>query len=150
VVLEAIDGAEIDAAVKRFFRVATGGGKIQFAEGERQREERIQVVGYAGHNRLMDGVTLPSAARFAGAAAVPSFVMACISEDYFGAALRQAGSTPLVMTKTLMAPEGYVIEAIARGIGEDLPRGGLRERAVLAYAQWQRISTGVASHTFAR
>ncbi|MEO7327168.1 MAG: hypothetical protein ABI193_01230 [Minicystis sp.] len=152
VVLEAVDGTEIDAAVLRFFRLATGGGTIHFSEGERAREERIQVVGYAGHNRLMDGVALPRASAEAEghAKAIPSFVMACISEDYFGAALRRAGSTPLVMTKTLMAPEGYVIEAISRGIGEDLPRTGLRERAVQAYAQWQRISIGVASHTFAR
>lgn len=150
VVLEAIDGTAIDTAVARFYKVATGGGAVHFAEGEQAREERIQVVGYAGHNRLMDGVTLPAASTGARARAVPSFVMACISEDYFGAALRQAGSTPLVMTRTLMAPEGYVIEAIARGLGDDLPRASLRERAVAAYAQWQKISPGVASHTFAR
>jgi hypothetical protein len=150
VVLEAVDGTAIDAAVARFFGLATGGGRVRFQDGERAREERVQVVGYAGHNRLMDGVALPRVASFAGARAIPSFVMACASEPYFGEALRKAGSAPLVMTRSLMAPEGYVIEAIARGLGEDLPQSSLRARAVAAYGKWQRISAAAASTIFAR
>ncbi|MFO0759963.1 MAG: hypothetical protein U0359_25990 [Byssovorax sp.] len=150
VVLEAIDGTAIDKALARFMRLATGGGTVHFQDGDRRREERIQVAGYAGHNRLMDGVPMPARASGPGRTPIPSFVMACISESYFDASLRGAGSTPLLLTRTLMAPEGYLIDAITRGLGENLPHPALRERAIAAYATWQRISPGVAAHTFAR
>jgi hypothetical protein len=76
--------------------------------------------------------------------------MACYSEPYFGAALRSAGSDTLVMTRNLMAPEGYVLDAITKALGEDAPREDVRRRAVEAYARWQRISPAAASSIFLR
>jgi hypothetical protein len=49
-----------------------------------------------------------------------------------------------------MAPDGYVIEAIVNGLGEDLPLLGLRERVVRAYARWQRIPARVARSILAK
>ncbi|APR78642.1 Hypothetical protein A7982_03989 [Minicystis rosea] len=147
VVLEAVHGDAIDQAVDHLWRTATGGGRISFQDGERRRDERILVTGYAGHNRLMDGKTLPEAR---GGAPVPSFVLACKSEPYFGPSLRAAGSSPLVMTSTLMAPEGYLIDAIARGIGERLDPAELRRRAVAAYAKWQKLTPRQAGSVFAK
>lgn len=151
VILEAVDGAQIDQAVKRFWGLATGGGQARWRDGETTREERIHVVGYAGHNRMMDGLKFPAAPLPAAEKKpVPSFVMACASEPYFSPSLRLAGSEPIVMTRSLMAPEGYVVDAIARALGENLPRGEVRARAVEAYAQWQRLSPRAASSIFAR
>ena len=91
VVLEAVHGSEIDKAVDRFWDLATRGGEVAFEDGGHARRERISVAGYAGHNRLMDDKALPPLA--AGARApVPSFVLACKSEPYFGDALSRAGS----------------------------------------------------------
>ena len=53
------------------------------------------------------------------------------------------------MTRTLMAPEGYLIDAIAKGLGENLPDKDLRKRAVDAYGTWQRLTPQQASATFA-
>jgi hypothetical protein len=62
-----------------------------------------------------------AAATEQGAAeANASFVLACYSENYFAASLRHAGSTPLVTTRALMAPEGYLIHAIVEGLGQNL------------------------------
>lgn len=150
VVLQAVHGGAIDEAVSRFWALATQGGEVRFDDAGAARRARIHVAGYAGHNRLMDGVALPSAGAPApGGAPIPSFVMACASDAYFSAPLRGAGSAPLVMTRALMAPEGYVIDAIARGLGENLPAAAVRARAVEAYATWQRLSPGVASSIFA-
>src|SRR5439155_16274319 len=121
----------------------TEGGRLSFQDGDRRRDERIGIVGYAGHNRLMDGKTLPRASASARAP-IPSFILACASEPYFGASLEQAGSLPLVMTRTLMAPEAYLIDAIARGLGENLPAPELRKRAVSAYGKWQKLSPRAA------
>jgi hypothetical protein len=152
VVLEAFHGREIDAAVRAFYDEATGGGSASFQEGEATRTVPVHVVGYAGHNRLMDGVALDTLVglRRESQQAVPSFTFACKSAPYFGAALASGGSSALVMTTDLMAPEGYVIEAMARGLGDRLSRAALRQRVVAAYARWQRIPERTASGIFAR
>jgi hypothetical protein len=153
VVLRAIHGAEIDAAVRDFYHYATAGAHVSFEEQGQTRMVRVHAVGYAGHNRLMDvalaqivGATeTPSAG-----AALPSFVFACRSAPYFSQALANGGSTALVMTRDLMAPEGYVIEAMARGLGDHLTQAELRQRVVTAYARWQRIPERTGSSIFAR
>lgn len=146
-VLDAIDGNRIDDAVVRFFRAATEGEQVVFDDGDTQREVRVDVVGYAGHNRLMDDVELPEV-REGERKPIRSFVLACYSHSYFTKALTEAGSTPLTMTKTLMAPEGYVVEAASRAVAEKDTRPELRERVVRAYAHWQKTTYSTASRVF--
>lgn len=149
VVLDAYHGDNIDQAVEMFWIRATRGGIIHFRDGDRDRTERVSVVGYAGHNRLMDGVRLSEVTQGNGSP-IPSFVLACASEQYFGPALRAAGSETLVMTRTLMAPEGYVLDAVVRAIGDHAERGQIRTAAVKAYAKWQKLSDSVAGTIFAK
>jgi hypothetical protein len=148
VVLQAVHGDAIDQAVDHFFHMAAEGARVAFDDGGRRREEPVTVAGYAGHNRLMDGKELPAPAA-GQRAPVPSFVLACASEPYFAASLRSAGSEPLVMTRTLMAPEGYLVDAIAQGLGEGLSPRALRARAVAAYARWQKLTPRAAGSIFA-
>jgi hypothetical protein len=150
VAFEAVHGASIDRALERFWRAATEGGRLRFTDHGRARDVRVHVAGYAGHNRLMDGRRLPPPPPRAGARPVPSFVMACVSERYFGDALRAAGSEPLVMTRALLAPEGYVLDAITRALGDGAALPEIRARAVDAYARWQRLTPAVASGIFAK
>lgn len=152
VVLDAFHGKRIDDAVRAFFAMAKTGATVAFSQGGERRTVRVQVAGYAGHNRLMDVDLAPAADERAPAVAssVPSFVMACRSEPYFTPTLGALGSTPLVMTTALMAPEGYVVDALAKALGDDRPRAEVRDATVRAYARWQRLSPGVASHMFAR
>lgn len=154
VVLRAIHGAQIDEAVRDFYRFATQGARVSFTEDGQERTVRVHVAGYAGHNRLMEGVTLeqivgPATAK-PESAPLPSFMFACRSAPYFSAALSEHGSNPLVMTRDLMAPEGYVIEAMARGLGDHLSQKELRQRVVAAYARWQRMPERTAGSIFAR
>ena len=149
VVLDAIHGDAIDDAVAIFFAAATTGKRVTLDDHDRQRSLIVSAAGYAGHNRLMDGTTLPEVGqRETGALA--AFVLACRSDSYFSASLRDAGSTPMVMTRSLMAPEGYVVEAAARALGDNLPRAQIRNRTVWAYARWQRIEPRLADRVFAR
>lgn len=149
VVIDAYHGDSIDQAVDMFWHRATKGGVVFFRDGDKDREVRVSVAGYAGHNRLMDGIRLPAVPKD-GASAIPSFVLACASEQYFGPALRAAGSETLVMTRTLMAPEGYVLDAVVRAIGDHAPRVQIRASAVRAYAKWQKLSESVAGTIFAK
>ncbi|EYF08789.1 hypothetical protein [Chondromyces apiculatus] len=146
-VIQAVHGKSIDQAVAMFWSTATGGGEVRFQDGGKERVERIQVAGYAGHNRLMDRSAVPLTPALQ--APVPAFVMACSSEAYFAAPLSAAGSAPLLTTRVLMAPEGYVVEAMARALGENAPLAGLRARVVDAYASWQRMPVAEARKVFA-
>jgi hypothetical protein len=146
VVLDAVHGSKIDAATTGFFRRAAEGSTLIIDDGSKRRRLPVAVAGYAGHNRLMDGLRLPASAP--SEHAVPSFVLACESGPYFGDALRTSGSSPLVTTRTFMAPEGYVVEAMARALGKDRPASELRAAVVRAYAKWQKISTKSAGRIF--
>lgn len=149
VVLEAVHGDAIDHAVERMWTTATAGARVSFADGERERTAAVHVVGYAGHNRMMDGLRLPEVSA-PSSAALPAFVLACYYESYFSGSLRRAGSWPLVMTRALMAPEGYLLDAVLQGLGDNDSESALRRRAVLAYAKWQKLSFGAASTIFAK
>jgi hypothetical protein len=149
VVLRAVHGRQIDAAVQDLYRFAGQGADVVFEQQGEKRRVPVHVVGYAGHNRLMDGVTLTPAAT-GGRRALPSFVFACRSAPYFSETLSDLGSQPLVMTRDLMAPEGYIIEALARGLGDHTSTRELYERVVLSYARWQRIPERTARSIFAR
>ncbi|MRG98374.1 hypothetical protein [Polyangium spumosum] len=151
VVLDAYHGDSIDRAVEAFHHLATRGGRVRFHDGGGSREVRVTVAGYAGHNRLMDGVRLPPPpGPEERGRAIPSFVLACDSEPYFGPALRAAGSETWLMTRSLMAPEGYVLDAVVTAIGENATPTVIRDRAVAAYARWQKLSRGAAGSIFAK
>jgi hypothetical protein len=147
VVLDAIHGARIDDAVRRFHREATEGGTVELRDGEARRRLRVSVSGYAGHNRLMDGLELPAATARTGA--LPAFVLACYSDKYFAEALERAGSAPLVTTHSLMAPEGYVVEATVRALASNASEASIREAVAQAYAKWQKIHPSAARRMFA-
>lgn len=149
VVLDAYHGDSIDQALDMFWHRATRGGVVHFRDGDQDREVRVSIAGYAGHNRLMDGVELPAVPN-GRASPIPSFVLACASEPWFGPALRAAGSETLVMTRTLMAPEGYVLDAVVRAIGDGAAPVQIRRSAVNAYAKWQKLSESVAGTIFAK
>lgn len=149
VILQAVHGDQIDRAVLQFWKIATEGGTIAFSDNNKERSISIHVAGYAGHNRLMDGLKLPRTTKETPPGdAIPSFVMACHSDSYFSEALEKAGSAHLMATRALMAPEGYVIDAITKGLGDNLSEKELRAETVRVYAQWQRISIQEAGSVF--
>ncbi|MEZ4372794.1 MAG: hypothetical protein R3B07_18360 [Polyangiaceae bacterium] len=157
VVLQAVHGSKIDRAIDDLWRNATEGARVSFKDPQRaadeaKRSEVVHVAGYAGHNRLMDGKRLPSLSPAdvlaRDAPAHPAFVLACYSDRYFSASLESAGSKNLVSTQTLMAPEGYLVDAVAKGLGENDSPSALTDRAIRTYAKWQRISIPQARRTF--
>lgn len=48
-----------------------------------------------------------------------------------------------------MAPEGYVISALATALGDNLSATAVRQRTVEAYAKWQRLTPKQAGAIFA-
>ncbi len=149
VVLDAIHGARIDDAVGAFWRNATEGGRALIRDGGVERVVDVGIAGYAGHNRLMDGLRLPRGVHASGPR-TPSFVLACFSESYFAATLTEAGSAPLVTTTAYVAPEGYALEATVRALGDNPTKSEIRQRVIAAYAKWQNIPIATAARIFTR
>ncbi|MFO0554841.1 MAG: hypothetical protein U0271_41070 [Polyangiaceae bacterium] len=147
VVFDAYHGSQIDQAIDDFYREAEGGNRLTLHVGDNDVTYQVDVVGYAGHNRMMDGKTAPE--QTGAGAPLPSFVMACDSKDYFSEPLAARGSSPLLLTRDLMAPEGYVVDAIALALGDNASKKTLRDKTVQAYARWQSIEASVAGRIFA-
>jgi hypothetical protein len=150
VVLEAWRGDRIDEALGAFFDEAARGARLRFADGGVERELDVDLVGFAGHNRMLDGARAEAHHARPGDRPTPSFVFACYSRATFEAPLLERGSRPIVLTQALMAPEGYLVEALAEGLLERGSRRALRNRLGAAYARWQSIEEGLGRAIFAQ
>lgn len=136
--LRAYAGDRIDDALEDFLRAAAGGSSAD-------------LVVWAGHDRLMDRAP-PELQALSGATPRPVAVLACMSEQYFGPVLRSLGARPVVLTRTMMAPEAYLLEALAATVARHGPTeaGRLRTALVDAYARYQRITPRAAGTVFSR
>ena len=148
-VLQATHGDSTDSVVDDFWRLASEGGSVAFSDGGRERQVRVSAVGYAGHNRLMDGKRLPGVVAGQQRTPISSFVLACRSEPWFGPSLRTAGSTPLLTTRELMAPEGYLVDAAVRSLASNGSPRVIRNAAIAASQSWQKLEYAAAAWIFA-
>jgi hypothetical protein len=110
---------------------------------------RAELVVWAGHDRLMDRGP-PEVRAPPGAEARPVAVLACMSEQFFGPVLRSLGVRPVALTRTMMAPEAYLLEALAGAVARHGPTDAhaLRAALVAAYARYQRLSPRAAGSVF--
>lgn len=136
--LRAYAGDAIDTALEDFLRAAAGAS-------------RADLLVWAGHDRLMDREP-PQVETPPGATPRPVVVLACMSEQYFGPVLKTLGSSPVALTRTMMAPEAYLLEALATTVARHGPTEPKAMRAALveAYARYQRISLRSASSVFSK
>ena len=130
-------GDAIDDALAAFLSAAAGAS-------------RAGLVVWAGHDRLMD-VAAPKLSGWPNPVP-PSAVLACLSERYFGPVLRGLGARPVVLTRSLMAPEAYLLEALLATVARRGPeaKAELRAALVAAYARYQRISPKSAASVFSK
>ncbi|WP_431113071.1 hypothetical protein [Variovorax paradoxus] len=140
---EAWRGKHIDRAMLAFMQ--------QAATPPRKSTVR-EMIAFVGHNGLMDLKHQSMPDRFArhGTHAKMAVILACQSDAYFRSHLLAAGAHPVVTTFSLMAPEGYVMEAIAREFAQpsaDLEQV-MRRSAGDAYAKFQKISARAGRRVF--
>jgi hypothetical protein len=109
-----------------------------------------EMVVFIGHDGLMDIQNQPIIQLFPKHAMheKKAVALTCMSEEFFSAHLIAAGSKPVVTTFSFMAPEAYVLEAIARGFANQASEEELRISAGLVYAKYQRISEKAGKAVF--
>ncbi len=140
VTADAYRGSRIDQAMLDF---------MQQAATPPNTTKREMVV-FIGHDGLMDIQNQPIIERFPKHARheKQAVVLACMSEEYFSEHLLAAGSKPVVTTYSFMAPEAYVLDAVARGFANQASEVELRSSAGTAYAKYQRISAKAGKAVF--
>lgn len=140
VTADAYRGRRIDQAMSDF---------MQQAATPPNATTREMVV-FIGHDGLMDEQNQPIIERFPKHAGhdKQAVVLACLSEEFFSGHLLAAGAKPVVTTFSFMAPEAYVLEAIARGFANQASEAELRNSAGIAYAKYQHISAKAGKSVF--
>ena len=149
-VADAYRGREIKTATSDFVSFAAGANPSTLEV----KGKRISIGGgadmviYVGHDGLMNfqlaKLTSPKDKRKRKVA-----VLCCISQQYFGPAIRTAGADPILWTKSLMAPEAYVVEAATQSFLKKEHGSKATERASAAYAKYQHINVKAARTVFA-
>jgi len=140
VTADAYRGSRIDQAMLDFMQqAATPPGA-----------EKREMVVFIGHDGLMDEQNLSIIKRFPKHVRhdKQAVVLACMSDEFFAGHLLAAGSIPVVTTYSFMAPEAYVLEAIARGFANGASEAELRSSAGAAYAKYQRIPAKAGKSVF--
>ncbi len=148
VVADAWAGPNIRDATIRYFEHAAGRDLEFVTIGDEHIAAggAAHVVAYVGHNGLMDFDIPTVAPREGGVSA--AIALACISKDDFAPVLDRVGAEPILLTRSLMAPEAYTLDAalLAWFSGGDA-------RAVYvagsdAYCAYQKCSTRTARKMF--
>nr|PJZ93512.1 hypothetical protein CH379_07450 [Leptospira ellisii] len=135
--IHAYAGDRIDEALEHFLRTASG-------------KTKTDLLVWAGHDRLMDRPPPEIETESRNKQAVA--VLACESEKYFGPVLRSLRTDPIAMTRTFMAPEAYLLEALA----DTAARSGIRDKRAVrsslirTYSKYQKISERAAGTVFSR
>ncbi|MGR9085648.1 MAG: hypothetical protein ACU841_01065 [Gammaproteobacteria bacterium] len=140
VTADAYRGSRIDQAMLDFMRQAATP-----PDGDTR-----EMVVFIGHDGLMDEQNLPIINHFPRHARhdKQAVVLACLSDEFFSEHLLAAGSNPVVTTFSFMAPEAYVLEAVARGFANGASESELRRSAGAAYAKYQHISAKAGRSVF--
>ncbi|WP_020159913.1 MULTISPECIES: hypothetical protein [Methylobacter] len=137
---DAYRGKRIDQAMLDFMQQAANP----------PNEAKREMVVFIGHDGLMDAQNEPIIEHFPRHAehGKQAAVLSCMSNEFFKGHLLAAGSQPVVTTFSFMAPEAYVLEAIARGFANKASEAELRSSAGLAYAKYQHISAKAGKAVF--
>jgi hypothetical protein len=106
------------------------------------------LVAYIGHDGLMD-FQLPGNAAQGQANAREAIVLCCMSEKYFGPHLQRIGAKPLITTKDLMYPGGFLLKAALDGWFRGESTNSVLGRVAASYASNQEISVKAARGVFA-
>lgn len=133
-------GTEIGAASARFIEEVASerGGTLRLTDGRRLELGGLgHVVGYAGHNHLMDApdYVFPKLRR---RAPLGYFALSCLNASYLARPLHSPHTRALLLTQSLMFPGAFTIEGLLSGLADGLPLAEVYGRGVERYARFQK------------
>jgi len=167
IVADAYAGKYIKECTEDLFKFASGQDKIPLTVAGAQVTAGggADLLVYMGHNGLMDFQLDKFPVAYDGQKSLLDLpleatpilsdgrkrqvaVFSCLSERFFKEALKQAGAEPLILTRDLMAPEAYILAALAEGWMKKERGEVLRDRVAAAYNAYQKCGIKAAKRTF--
>lgn len=144
---EAYDGRFIKQTTIDFLNASSGKSELLIKTNDQTIHfgGADDLIAYAGHDGLMD---FSLQQQFSGdtSAKKETIILACYSKNYFSKHLKSSGSTPLLWTSGLMAPEAYTLhDSIGEWINGETPQQ-IRTAAARAYAKYQKCSFKAAQN----
>ena len=138
---EAWDGAHMDKAISRFYGLLS------------DRSSAEDLIVFVGHNGLMDmfvvkPIALPGLKSHNLKQKRKAIILACNSSQYFETTLKDIGVEPYLLTKGLMAPEAYSLEAAIKSWAKGGSANEARLAAAQSYASYQKIPVKNAKWLF--
>ncbi|MEZ5307381.1 MAG: hypothetical protein R2684_09575 [Pyrinomonadaceae bacterium] len=148
-VADAYRGADIKTAIEDYFSFAAGSGAEPIVVGEKEYVlgAGAKYIAYIGHNGLMD-FDLSAPKSIPASRERKGIVLACYSGKYFGKALKDTETAPLLVTRQFMAPEAYSLHDALESSLDGKSDEAAFEAAAAAYARYQRISVKAAKGVF--
>ncbi len=148
-VADAYRGIEIKQAILDFLDAAAGDGADTLTLSDASGAIKLPIrgganlVAYIGHDGLMDFQLskFPSKKNDVHRDAI---VLACVSKQFFSAAVRASGAYPIVWTTGLMAPEAYTLKSALDGWIAGETGEQIRDRAADAYDKYQKCGARAA------
>lgn len=154
IVAEAWDGREIRSAIYRFLNIAAGNAEEALSFDTKGRSIALatggaaHLVAFVGHNGLMDFNIPANPPANRNARPRSSIVLACGSLSFFQQRLAEGGSQPLLLTKGLMAPEAYSLEAAIASWIAGKSNQDVLISAATAYDKFQKCGLRAATNLF--
>lgn len=148
VIADAYAGDEMNLCLEDFFSnlAETLNDSVKINDTVFIDLNKADLVAFTGHNGLMDNGINEKINK--SATPKDAVVIACISHSYFKERLNYVNAYPLVTTKSLMAPEAYVISAIINSWANMEDDRTIFISAASAYSTYQKCSLNAAKSIF--
>jgi hypothetical protein len=144
---DAYDGQFIRQTTIDFLNTAAGKNETAITTGDQKIyfNGAADLIAYIGHDGLMD-FTLQQKFENCSKRKRESIILACYSKNYFAPHLKSTGTTPLLWSSGLMAPEAYTLhDAIREWINNNTSQQ-VRLAAAKAYSKYQKCSLRAAQN----
>lgn len=145
---EAYDGKHIKTCTQDFLKAANGQQPKTINHGSKALSfgGRAQLLGYVGHDGLMDFEVNMNYQANTNTKEV--IILACYSKSYFQSDIKRAQALPLLWTTHLMAPEAYTLKAAIDGWILKETGVQIDERAAQTYNRYQKCGIKGARNLF--
>ncbi len=148
VIADAYAGDEMPLCLEDFFSnlAETLNDSVKINDSVFIDLNQVDLVAFTGHNGLMDNSIGEKINK--NAKPKDAVVIACISHSYFNERLNYVNAYPLVTTRSLMAPEAYVISAIINSWANMEDERSVFLSAASAYSTYQKCSLNAGKSIF--
>lgn len=147
---DAYKGSSIKEATQDFLIASSSSQSepLLFKEKAIKTYGEADLVGYIGHNGLMDFVIKKEAIPVINKEGNDAIILACQSRLLFTNWLAYTGAKSILLTTGNMAPEAYTLEAALEGWMKKQPNSHIKELAAKAYSKYQKTGIKGARRLF--